>query len=284
MRIFLLLLTLWIPILHAEPFRGPLSSALAGTGRAGLGGAEAGLLNPALVPLLRTYEFDAYYRDGAVEEDQHRNSWGLGAGDNGPDILFPGTLHYIKTRDTGRVPTGANGEFIHAAIGHRLLENVTVGASVYRLNYKVQNDREYTQWNYSLGALWILNPEMGIAYVLNNLAKPGSDVPTGLREDLQQGAGVYMNLGDIARVRLDVTRNEVRNPGQKMVYMASFESLSGEWVEVRAGFRRDAQIERDFLTAGLGFNGPRLKFDYSFEKQLERTSGVLHSVDLRLPF
>jgi hypothetical protein len=30
--------------------------------------------------------------------------------------------------------------------------------------------------------------------------------------------------------------------------------------------------------------GPRLKFDYSFEKNFKGTGEALHSVDLRLPF
>ena len=74
-------------------------------------------------------------------------------------------------------------------------------------------------------------------------------------------------------------------PDKKMVYMvglrehgqrASF--LCSAWAIART-------IERDqsYLTAG-GLQGPRLKLDYAFEKNLKGTDGALHSVDIRLPF
>ena len=52
----------------------------------------------------------------------------------------------------------------------------------------------------------------------------------------------------------------------------------------RLGFRRDELADSRIYTAGIGFNGPRLRFDYTVEKNAENTSGALHSVDLRVPF
>jgi hypothetical protein len=284
MKVLLLVLAFSFSFAHAQPFVGPLTSSLAGTGRAGIDGAEGGLVNPALIPLLKNYELDSYFRDGSLDNGKSRHAWALGAGDNGPDVLFPGSLHYVKLRDTGRVQNPADGEFIHAAIARMVVPTVSVGISGYRLSYKVVEDREYVQWNYSLGGLWMFSPQMGIGYVINNLAKPSDIVPVGLREDLQQGFGFFTTLGELARMRADVTRNETRNPGQKLAYMVSFESMSGKFALLRIGYRRDEQQDQKVLTAGLGFNGPRLKVDYSFEKQLEGTSGALHSVDLRIPF
>ena len=50
------------------------------------------------------------------------------------------------------------------------------------------------------------------------------------------------------------------------------------------GYRRDDQWQQDYLTLGAALEGPRLKIDYSFEKNLKGTAEALHSVDLRLPF
>ena len=276
---------LWtLPTLAVEAFRGPLSSSLGGTGLAGLAGIEGTLLNPAQVSLLKGYAIDGYYRDGYLAEGEHRQGWGIGAGDNGGDVMFPGVFHYARVRDTGRGPKPVSGELIHMAISEPVVTNLFFGVSGYQLRYSMIGFPQSTQWNFSTGLLWLATPEFGVAYVLNNIAHPSSKVPLGLREELQQGIGLYGVIAEIAGVRFDLTRHEVNNPRKRLVYMTSFESMSGKFAIVRAGFRRDEQRDERYMTLGIGFNGPRVKFDYAFEKNLEGTAGALHSVDLRLPF
>ena len=57
---------------YAEFFKGPVASAMGGTGRAGLNSSEGALLNPAVIPLIKNYEFIGFYRDGEIAEGQHR--------------------------------------------------------------------------------------------------------------------------------------------------------------------------------------------------------------------
>ncbi len=284
MRVLTLLILLAGASAHAELFQGPLSASMAGSGRAGIDGSEGAFLNPALVPLQKNYEIDAYFRDGEADLGQHRHAYGLGVGDNTPDVLFPGAINYIRTRDTGRAAGATDGELWHMAIGRNVGGKFAFGVSGYRLSSKVQNDREYVQWNYSLGVLLILGPDMGLAYVLNNLAKPGSEVPHGLRQDLQQGFGFFASVFNVARLHADIVRNEVDNPQHRLVYMLGAENLSGEFAIFRLGFKRDDERNQNYVTAGACLNGPRLKIDYSFEKNVRGVSGALHSVDIRLPF
>lgn len=269
---------------NAELYRGPLSAAMGGTGIAAMDATEGAFLNPALVPLLKGYEFDPYYRDGSLDPGHHQTSYGLGAGDNSEGVMFPGALHYMRLRDTGVAAKGpASSELWHAAIG-KSYKNLSAGVSLYRLSSKVERDQEYVQWNYSLGVLALINRDMGVGYVLKNIAKPGSDVPKGLRQDLQQGVGFFASLGTVARVRLDVTRSEVDNVDKKLVYMIGFENLASQYGVFRIGYRKDTQMDQNYLTLGAALEGPRLKIDYAFEKNLKGTSEALHSVDLRLPF
>jgi hypothetical protein len=209
----------------------------------------------------------------------------VGLVDAEKDVYFPGAAHYIRLRDTGRAPSAANGELWHMAIGKNVTEWLAFGVSGYRLKYDLEGgDKSTTQWNYSLGALIILNESFGVAYVVDNLAKPGSAVPRGLREDTRQGLGVYGNIAEIAKMRADVSRSEKFNPNHKLVYSLGLESMLSEWFVFRMGFRRDELADGRFWTTGLGFNGPRLKVDYAFEKNAEGTGGAVHSVDLRVPF
>lgn len=269
---------------HAEFFRGPQSSALGGTGRAGLSSSEGAFLNPAIVPLIAGYESQVYFRDGDIDAGQHRHAYGLSLSDNGQDVMFAGNATYLRLHDTGRTPTPVDGDLWHAAIGKAFAERFSLGASFYRLQYNVLNDRRYTQWNYSIGGIWLPLPKLAVAYVVSNLAHPGSETPMGLRQDTSQGAGVNYELYDFVRLRADVARQEMFNPKHRLNYGFGIESLTSDYIVMRVGFRRDELADQRIWTAGFGFNGPRLKVEYSFEKNEERASGALHSVDMTLPF
>lgn len=284
MRFFLLLIFFFPQIVFAQIFTGPASASLGGSGRAGLSGAESVFLNPALVPLIQMTEVIGYYKDGQAGPGRHQNAWGVGAVDSNKEAFFPAALHYMRTRDTGIAPVAVNGEIYHLAIGKNVSDHLAVGLSGFRLKHSVAGDRSYTQWNGSLGFLVLLSEDMGFAYVLNNIAGPGSEVPSGLREDMNQGVGIYGAVAEMARIRFDVTREERFNPDKKMTYMVGIESMVNDYMLFRMGFRRDELSDQRFYTAGLGFNGPRMKIDYGFEKNARGTEGAVHSVDMRVPF
>ena len=283
--VFLCSFIFFFSALHAQVYRGPISSGVGGAGRAGMQSAESALLNPALISMLKGYEIDSYYRDGEIDNGQHRQAYGFGATDNGEEVFFPGSLHYFRLRDTGRVPSPAvNGELWHAGVAQKFLDQGSIGVSGYRLRSDVKDDRVYEQWNYSLGILWTFNEAIGVAYVADNLANPGSIVPHGLREDLRQSVGFFTAFTDIARLRVDIARAEHFNPGHKMAYMLGMETLSNKFFILRLGYRYDDLANERIWTGGLGFNGPRLKLNYAVEKNQSGTSGALHNIDIQMPF
>ena len=268
----------------AEFFRGPVSKASGGSGRAGIPGMESAFVNPALIPLEKASEMSAYYHDGYIGSGQHRNGWAVGVIDAEKEVWFPGAAHYVRTRDGGRTRTATEGELWHMAVGKNISERLALGLSAYRLQYDVEGDREYTQWNGSIGGLVLITETFGLAYVLDNLVKPGSEVPRGLREDLKQGVGVYGAVADLVKIRGDISRQEKFNPGKKMGFAIGMESMTSQWILFRAGFQRDELADTRIWSAGFGFNGPRLKVDYAVEKNVKGTGGAVHSVDLRVPF
>jgi len=284
MRPELILILFFSALAHGEHFSGPISKASGGAGRAGLQGMESAFINPALVPLLKASEMAVYFHDGYIGRQQHRNAYGIGIVDSGKEVLFPGAAHYVRTHDTGRSIGGASGELWHLAFGKNVTNRLAVGASAYRLVYDVERDRGYTQWNGSLGLLALITENIGVAYVLDNLAKPGSEVPRGLREDMRQGLGFYGLVADLARIRADVSRLEKHNPEHKLTYALALETMTSPWLLFRGGFKRDELADTRFWTTGFGFNGPRLRVDYAFEKNAKGTGGAVHSVDLSVPF
>lgn len=268
---------------RAQVFRGPQASALGGAGSAGMPGAEATFLNPALIPLFNGSSLESYYRDGYADLGQHRQAWGFGGIDNTNDVWFPGTLHYLRLRDTGRADLPADGELWHVGLAERF-GPLSVGISGYRLTYDLRGQPRYTQWNGSVGAVFMIGEGLGFAYVLRNIAQPGGDVPLSLREDMSQVIGAFASFNEIARLRVDLVRNERFNPDHKMAYLIGLESKWSDLMLFRIGYRYDDLARQRVWTAGLGFDGPRLKIDYAVEKNQERIPGALHSVDLRLVF
>ena len=272
---------------HAQSsFRGAVSSALGGSGVAGLPAAEGALLNPALIAIFSGSGLDANYRDGSLGAGAHRQALALGAIDNGGEQLFSGALHYVRTRDTGRVARPVDGELWHGAVAGRVNERLAVGASLYRLGYREDHEspKSQMQWNYGFGALAMFTRSFGVGYAIRNLALPGGNVPAGLREDLYHALGTYVGLGEAARLRVDLGRRERRNPDRQLAYMVGLETRTADMVLLRFGFRHDEAGDGRVWTAGLSFDGPRLKVDYAFEKSQDAGHGALHSVDLRVPF
>ncbi|MGE4130677.1 MAG: hypothetical protein AB7F86_03520 [Bdellovibrionales bacterium] len=268
----------------AQVYRGPISSAIGGGGRAGLQSTESALLNPALIPLVTEPEFMGYFKDGQAGVGRHEHAYGVGALDNSKDVFFPGAFHYMRTRETGLASGPASGELWHMGIGKNFSEHLALGLSGYYLKHRVSGDQDYKQINASLGVLVLVNEFFGVGYVLDNLAGPASRTPRGLRQDTQQGLGFYGAISHMARLRVDLTRQERFNPDHKMAYTLGFESLMHDFFLLRMGYRRDELADEKIWTAGLGFDGPRLKIDYTFEKNEEHVSGAVHSVDMRVPF
>jgi hypothetical protein len=284
MRAFAILFFIFSSSAFAQSYNGALSSAMGGTGRAGISSSEGALLNPASIPLIKGYDFTAFYRDGDLGPGRHRQGIGLGMLDNSDDAAFPGSIHYVRTRESGRSLTPMNGELWHAAGAYLINDQLSVGMSVYRWQHTANRFPTYTQWNGSLGVLYLLNENISLAYVFENPAGASSDVPKDLREDMRQSLGSFFRFADIAIARFDLSRQERNNPDGRMIYMFGLESATSEYMVFRAGYKLDDMRNQRTWSAGFAFNGPRLRVDYAFERDMNQASGALHSVDLRMPF
>lgn len=268
----------------AQIYQAPLSRAIGGSGRAGLDSSDSALLNPALVPLANDHEVNFFYSDGYEGTGRHHQGWGLGATDSGAEVVTPGALHYIRTRNTGIYSSPVNGELWHFAVGKMFFENFTFGLSGYRWMTDPELDKRHVQWNGSLGGLYMFNRGFGVAYVLDNPFQTSPKVPVPLRVVTRQSIGSMYTLDGIVAFRFDISRDERYNPDKKMVYQAGIESQSFEFTTFRLGAKWDNLRNQNFVTAGLGFDGPRLKFDYVLEKNTRGTGGAVHGVDMRIPF
>lgn len=260
---------------------GPTSLGLANTGRAGLESPESIFLNPALVGMLNKSGAQFVYLDGKPTDATHQSEWGVTLVDSESDLVSHGALSYRSTRRVGFGPP-ANGDLWHMGFGKLLTPRFAFGVSGYWLKYRSPGLEIPDQWNGSLGLLYLITPNLGLAYVLDSPFRQSGALPASLREALTHSAGVFYKLNEISRFRLDLTRQEDLNPDKKLELGTSLEVMTSDFFVFRLGNRWNWREDYSALGVGLGFAGPRLKVTYGFQKTWEG-QGTLHSVDLRIP-
>ena len=256
---------------------------LLGSGRAGLSTAEAAFLNPALVGLLSS-QGQLTYLDGTPSEGSHQTNMGISIVDAEPNNISNGVLSYRKLRRFGvGLPQPADGELWHGALGKILNANFAMGLSVHRLTYDVPGLSLPDQWNGSFGMLYLYSSNLGMAYVLDNPVSESEKLPEVLRQSLTHSVGVFLKPHEIARVRVDVSKQERLNPSQNVDLALSCEVRTSELFLFRFAHRWGGVDPQNQFGAGVSFIGPKVQLDYGYRQNL-KDSEAMHGVDLRIPF
>jgi hypothetical protein len=268
---------------QAQIYSGPVSSAMGGAGRAGAESTEIIFLNPTAAALGTGFEAGFHYSDGYWTKGQHESAMAVILVENNPENISPGGFAYIQKRRT--LPGLAWSEkYYFGALGKTISPVLTIGLSGYYLEQILEDKTKFKQWNGSLGFLFTISPQLGVAYVLANPVAADEDVPLPLQPVTQHSLGVNWLMQHLMRVTLDVTKWADQNPDNRVIVQAGSEMKVGELALFRLGFEIDGINKRNSVTGGFGFIGPRLNANYSIAKPLKETDGAMHSVDLRLPF
>lgn len=268
----------------SQLFTGGIAGGMGGAGRAAVDGGEAIYLNPASVAQLRSYYIGGHYQLGDHPREGNYSRYSLQVADGTPGNLIPGGFAY--TRNSIELPAGAGWRTdtdYQTAVGAQVSQNLALGVSAHYLKQTGQN-REDEQINGGLGVLFSPLESLGFAFVGYDIAPINRTASVDRRVIPTFAAGVHYLLPEILSLRLDLVRPDVqaRNDYRTNV-MTGFESyfhpqfafrLGGQWLET---------VDQMNLTAGLGFKGPRLSVDYTFQKDIRSGMGVRHLIDLWMP-
>lgn len=270
----------------AQILTGPISSAMGGSGRAGLEMSEAGPMNPALIGLARKFEAEAFYQDGTIHEQKKFGNFGIALVDGGGDSIFPGSFTYSHSYT--RFPTTKNHtgtDFFHLAFGEFVHKKFSLGVSGYFAESKFDLSKEkISRWNGQIGALYMITPDLGVAYVMDNIFRK-TDIRIGEEFLAQQhSVGAYYRFNQVARFRADAVYSDQKGLPQKWNWHLGYDSPISDFLTLRLGaFWKNAEDQRGW-SAGVGFDGPNLKVGYSYQRQEENGGGALHGVDIRIAF
>jgi hypothetical protein len=283
--VFLTLLLL-TPLSHAQFFTGPEASACGGSGRAGIDLGEAAFLNPAAVAFVQRYNVSAML--GVSDHPVNGTGSELAASivDGTSDAMINGALTFVRRRTETPLGISNTQQDWQGSIAGFLHRKLAIGLAAHRRSdemYTPQGAREYAQWNGHFGALYVPIPSVGIGFVAYDLV-PGEELPLAVRVVPTMALGVNYIYEKFFRARMDFVRPDTENPGRKTNVMAGFETFLMDQFALRTGAYWRETHDQTYFTMGMGFSGPRLSIDYSFQKDIRIAGNSRHLIDLWLPF
>lgn len=268
----------------AQFHTGAIAAATGGAGRAAVDPGEASYLNPAVLAHLRRYYGGANYDFGSHPEEGQFRQFGVLLADNSPGNLIAGSFSYQRRNTDFEVGGSVLQQALQASLGGFVYRHLALGVSAHRLYYQPDSGSEYIQDNGNVGLMFTPLDYLGLAFTAYNVLPASESVPVGVRLVPTFAIGSNIIIKDILHLRLDFVRPDKFNEGQRTNVMAGLESyfrddfafrLGGRWMETR---------DQMWVSTGIGFKGPKLSFDYTFEKDVRRADGSRHLFDLWLPF
>ncbi|MEN0060148.1 MAG: hypothetical protein AAGB31_15020 [Bdellovibrio sp.] len=267
MKVFIFMAgSLLLQTAQAQIFNSSVAAATGGSGRAAVEPGDTVFLNPAtLVHLRDRYFFTSFAND----------EFAVLLSDSTKESLVPAGLSYVQKKSDVQ-----QGELVLQDISMSLAEfamnQVAMGLTGHYYQYKIEGGASHIQSNVDIGFMYTPMPDLGLAVVGYNLFGEDKDIPENYRLKRSVGAGINYVYQSLARFRLDATTESV--------WMAGFESYVNKFIVVRLGYSHDTDDNRELLTAGAGFKGPRFAINYGYQGNSQNSGDYRHSVDLEIPF
>lgn len=272
----------------AQVFTGPISGAVGGAGRAALDPSESALLNPASLAHFTRYYAGIQYGIGDHASEGPFHQYGVMLTDGTPGTLVAGAFSYNR-RDSEYSGGGdATQQDFQIAVGGFVSKKVSIGIAGHRLIYQPPVGGEKSVNNMHVGALMIVTPNLGLAATVHDALPVSDEVPIAAGVIPTYALGLNYVFSPQFRLRLDLVRPEKMYDGKtndgRINIQTGLETFFQEnWVFRLGGHWRET-ADQVYVTSGLGFQGPRLSFDYTFQKDVRAGTGFRHLFDLWLPF
>jgi hypothetical protein len=267
--LFLLVISNIYHSASAADYQSPRIAALGGAGSAGPLLNDAIYLNPSYISLLKTYGLGLNYLKfhGTDVGDEPKGRNFSASVQDGKTELFQAGAAYTKREDGVLVQVGASS---------KVSEQVSLGiAGKLYLN-------DQTRTNGKDGAFsltYLVNQNLQFAVIGDQLFESTASKARGLYR--QATVGVKYNLEKLLLLYADphyapkgTTGRYGYNVGAEIVVMNDF--------FLRAGYFRNSYVPQTLTNergygAGAGWMGPKISFDYGFQRVLSNTALVTHS-------
>lgn len=262
---------------HAQNFSGTVARSMGGAGRAA-GSADSHILNPATLVHVKGYQLGYQYAFHSREQRGILRDWTINIADGNTEAFFRGGATYLN-REIKVQGVKTRTENYLVSVGNFLMDNVSIGVQGQYWIETPEGVAKSTFFQSSFGVLYIPVENVGLAFVSNNFLK---EHRAGVRPEL--GFGLHYLYEEIFRLRFDIIYPTKHNAMKKGVLMLGGESLFANDLSFHFGGRLDDIAKENWFTLGVGWDGPRLRMAYAFEKNLKTAKEIRQSFDLSLFF
>ena len=284
-HILLLLLILAAHPAQAQFFNGPASAATGNAGRASVDQGETVFLNPASLAFLQHYVASGYYGVNTHPIDGDSTLWGVSLADGSTDNIVPGGLSYVH-RLSQLNGVGDTQQDIQVSLAGLPTRTLAIGFSAHMLKDQMLSNfagNDYTQYNGVFGLLWVPVNWLGLAAVASDVLPIPDTAPDGVHLVPTYALGVNFIYSKAFHLRFDVERPDTDNPGRRNNYGGGLETYFADSFVFRAGGYWRETADETYVTAGIGYLGPKLSLDYSFQQDLRNAANSRHLIDLWIP-
>ena len=282
---FILSILLFQNFAHAQFYTGPIAAAMGGAGRASNNPGESALLNPATLSQLKNY-----YGSLGMDWGEHpiagaSNEFAAMLADGSPDKAFPGDFSYVQKRVTTSNGYSTNLQDFQLGVADAPNDSVSFGLSIHRETYLDNTGHSYAQNNVNFGTLFTPIKELAFAFVAYDMLGGDSAVPQEFQTIPTWAVGATYKFASLFDCSVDVVRPDKFNEGHRLNTELGIETYFRNDFALRAGWQwHEVGFEEKLFSLGLGYKGPRLSVDYTFQKDTLIDTGVRQFVDLWLHF
>ncbi len=283
------LLYLSLSLLHfraeAQFYTGGIANAMGGAGRAGNVPSESAFLNPASLAELRNYygsvstDWGDHPIDGSITE------FSALLADGTPDKSFPGQFSYVQKRVSDTNGFSANLQDFQLGIAFAPSDSFGVGVSIHRNLFLDNNSRAYAQNNATIGTIFAPSRQFSFAFVAYDIMGGDDSVPQAFQTIPTLALGTSFKYESSFVFCFDIVRPDKFNEGHRLNTQLGLETNFRHDFVVRTGWQwREVGTEEKLFSFGIGYKGPRLSIDYTYQKDVQVGSGFRQFVDLWLHF
>ena len=261
---------------------GAKSAGMGSTGRAAVEAVESLYLNPASIALMRDFHLGTSYQTGFLGKDLSRNTYSFTATDASPGVLFPASFGY-RMHSLNMAGQSAEEQEFRLATGLRLGKRLSVGLGGSYITSDVGGGRVFRQGNLHAGVLFALMSNWGFSLTADGLLDASDKSrPEALDRPRQWALGTQYLMGRMLRFRWEALAPLEAAQRWDFAHHVGVGVLMQSNFSLNLGYSVDDLLGQNWGSAGLAWEGPRLKIAYSFQRESRQELGTRHLVDLWL--
>lgn len=263
---------------------GPQIDGSGGAGLATVNPMESPAVNPAAITQLEEYYAGIQYHQSHIDNNTTLDQYSLVLTDSSRSGIGTGSLLY-RYKDYERGGTQIREDMLQGSLAAYINSKLSLALTGYGIKTEIKNGVDYTQSNMDLSLLWVLTNKLALGFKTqavfgaddDAVFLPSKVLPTG-------GIGAQYYITEMFIVRGDLYYAYDDNPDNSLSHHLGLEMAMRAGWRLRGGISIDERKDENRYSFGLGWQGPRLRFAYAYQKEYRQEYGGAHSVDFYVDF